>query len=1213
MSQAPYPSGKPSPWSAAPVDSAHGGGGLKTLLIVLLVTGCVTFVLIIAACGLAYFGVQQAVRPSIQVVLPERGEQAASDASDLAASLQRYVAAAEPPAPAHPQADELRSWFDSQVALTQQGAPISPQADLFFAAVMNSPEGKELNLLQQIQLRASLDAGVPEPATVEDYTILNIGEDSTPDTARVSVVFYSSTSLASLQTWYVIRRDGQWNLYDWFEADYGRRKSDEYGHYCRHLLADHVDGFDEAEQLVYEATEANAAGDTEDARSLLQQAEQVQMLPYDRDRGLLGIGRGYQHLGDETHAVKVFQKARQPAAVSGILASLGVSQSEIGKPKAALQSAEQLRKVYPHHPAADLVSAHAYEGLNQQTKAAEHYLRYLAACPNDTSVFSWMLLAVQPEQAAEIVRVLRHSDHSQTYLIQLLVQGEGSAEMLLAVEAAIAEIEDAPALWKTLSQIARRRGQGDIRGALKQLNEAFPATQKEDAPTESTTAESTTELREQTEQWLVQWSLESGELDELRKRKDFSDLMQQIAEELYMEDVFLDASLLEASLATLPDAQRELPGVAAVRGWAAWQEDRFADAVAHLSAWLDAHPKLPADDSPEAQETLHQESSELELAVAGASKILAGDPESGDDYLRDEIPWYLNHALASLGRYEEALRRFADNRALCWNTVEMLIQRHDQEAAEQVRAELASLSTPTAAMMGAALDAALAAWSGDAEEADRHWIACLKSFGEVDPESHSRDFYAFDSIARQRGQTAVRLGHVLPLLADSSAPGWKATAEAICDRAADLLDAQLAGLVTVALVGTEPVSPTTTEQAALANAVWKMNAELAERQGDWESAVAHRRRLLHALEQENWEFPYRRQALAKTLIRSVEAREGNELTMLLQNMDDDSFWASYYAARGMDVEVRESLSKLNSQQRGQWYASDLNRPYVLHNRELAEWLSQSESPLSIAYTPPIESVLLIEDRPRPLTAAEIGEAVAAIVGPEGSVSQVTTALPEGVESRWAIRVPNSVDAIVTIGTGTLETDSVLPLTVEETLAESRGYIAIDMIRSDQPYYHVALPLAAQLASETTHLVCAENSGYLWKKNGIPWAERLALEESLPVDSDTLRVDYIYLSFTTDSTDPQDESREGDEGEEPVTGETIDADWLRAKLAKDEGGYPVLVQISAGNAAEQIPATATAIDADTWLVDLELGGDSSVLPALQKGQRMRANSYNLVHP
>lgn len=1197
MSQTPYSGGDPSPWLAAPVDTAPTSGGVKTLLIVLLVLAIAVFGLIIAACGVAYFGIQQAIQPELQVVLPDRGQQADNDASVLAASMQ------QPAAPVHPEDREIRRWFATQFDRAQQAQSIAPQADLFFAAVMGSPEGDELNLLQQFQLRVSVDAAVPEPATSANYTILDIAADSAPDTARVAVVFYDPNSLANLQTWYLVKEKKQWELYDWFEADAGRRKSDEYAHYCRHTFDDHTDGYDEVEQLVFDATEANLAGDVSEARDLLEQAERIQTLPYDRDRGLLSIGRGYQHLGDEARAAKVFGSATQPAAVPGIWASLGISQLAIEKPEAALQSADQLRKVYPHHPAAELVSAHAYERLNQNSEAAEHYLRCLAMCPNDSTVLSWLIHAAEPGNAAEIVKTIRRSEQAETFLLQLFGGIESNTDMLAAVDAAMAEMEDAPGIWKVMSEVALRRAQGDISGALKRLNEAIPPMQQaavekaavEKAATESAEADAPDGLRDQLERWLVQWSFDSGELSELRQREDFARLTQQTAEELFADEYYPDTTALETSLAALPDTERKLPSVVAMRGWSAWQEDRYADAVIHFSAWLDMQPK-PSADAPTA---------DLETA----------DLETADEYLRDEVPWYLCNSLASLGRFEEAFVRFGDDRALCWDAVQMLIQRRDRESAQNIRERIAASDTPAAEMVCAAIDASLAAWEGSAEEADRSWIACLKSFGDLDPDSYSRELYAFGSVARRRGETAIRLRHVLPLLADRSVPGWEPTVQEICSRTAELFDSQLAGIISVSLLGTHAHSEATKSQPGIASAVWEMNAEIAELQHDWETAVALRRNLLRATEAENWEMPGRRRALANTLLHSAEALAGDELSGLLESLADDSLWASYYAARGMDAEVREALSKLDSAERGQWYASPVNRPYVLHNQALAEWLSQSDAPLCIASTSPLESMLLVEDQPRTLTATEVGEAVAAFLGPEASVTQVTTALAPGVETRWAIRLPDSVDVLVTAGRGKLVSNGILPATAAEAIAEGHGYIAIDVIRSDRPGYRVSLPLAARLASAKTRLCYDANSGYLWYESDSPWSERLAFGEKLPVDTHSIDVDYLYLdaASTTASEDPQNMPDEPSEAEETTAGEMLDAEWLRAKLAAGDGGYPVLLQISAGNAAEQIPAIATAVDANSWLVDLELQENSSVLTALQKGQRVRANTYHLIHP
>ncbi|WP_164103305.1 tetratricopeptide repeat protein [Candidatus Laterigemmans baculatus] len=1211
MSQTPYPGGEPSPWSAAPVDTAQSGSGLKTLLIVLAIIAAAMLAMIIAACGLAYFGIQQAVQPSVSVVLPERSGRGDEDASALAAALERYAQSAEPPLPNHPRADELRSWFENRVTLATQGTAEPPEKDFFFAAVMNSPHGKEMNLLHQFQLRESLDIAVPEPTPQALYTILDIEEDSAPDTARISVVFYETNSLASLQTWYVLYKDGQWELYDWFDSDVGRRMSDEYGHYCRHLFADDVGGFDEVEQLVYDATNASLSGENSRARSLLERAERIQMLPYDRDRGLLSIGRGYQHLDDYARAAEVFRKAKRPEAVPGILASLGVSQNSTGDPEAALQTADRLRKIYPYHPSANLVSAVAYEQLQDSTKTAEHYLRCLTICPNDTLIFYWMLPEAQAEHAGEILRMLRRSDHPQSYLFQLLGQGKEKAALLVAIEAAIAETEGLPELWKTLAHAARGRAEGDVRNALKQLAAAIPASEPDEGVAGSTSAESRDDelnreetpagLRDQMQQWLITWSLESGELDELRKREDFAELMEKIAADLYLEDYYTDPAVLEELLATLSEEQQKLPSIAVARGWAAWQEDRYEEAVTHLSAWLDAQPTLSAEASPATKET----------TAADASM-----PKSPDAYLQDEIPWYLNNSLASLGRYEEALRRFAGDPALCWQTVEILIQRRDQEAAETLRSSLAELPQPSAEIATAAIDAALATWAGDAETADRHWVACLQAFGDVEPDSYSELSYARDAVARQRGRTAVRLGHVLPLLTDSSSPAWQATLDEICDRVAQRLDAELAGLISVSLLGTQPTRDATPEQAEIVTAVTEMNGAIAERQRDWETVATHRRTLLYAADPEGWEFAHLQRTLAEALIRSTEAEE-SELTTLLKKLDDPALWASYHAARGKDAEVREALSPLDSQERGSWYASELNRAYVLHNGELAKWFSDSDAPLSLTHLSPSESYLLVETKPRSLSETEIADAVTAVLGPEASVSRITTASSETLDSQWTIRAPNAVDIILSVGRGKVASNgSLLPLAWEETLRESQGYIAIDVLRSDRPYAQLSLPLAMQLASETTQFVGDDTSGYLWKNNGTPWADRLATKETLPVDAETLYARYLSLSSQAGSpaSEPADDSVEDDSVEdEQLAGEVVEMEWLRERLSQQAGGYSVLVRITMGNATERVPATATAVDSNTWLVDLELEQSSSFLPALEAGQRVRASSYNLIHP
>lgn len=490
MSQVPQTAGGPSPWSEGPVEPVPRRGVGKPIAIALLVIVMGMLVVFITMGGLAYYFVRQAVQPTHQVALPERTGRGESDSAALADALQR------PGQAVHPEEAEIRQWFSSQMDRASRGQPVVPRSELFYAAVISGPDGAAMNFLQRIKLRASLSAGVPEPTAYGSYTVMDVAPDTAPDTARAAVVFYDSDSLATLHTWFLVKTDQRWELYDWFDADVGRRMSDEYGNYCRELSDDHADGYDRVEQLVSDASVATSKGDTTRARALLEQAETIRTLPYDRDRALLSIGRGYQHLDDDSRAVQVFQRAEHPEAVPGIWASLGVSQSGSETPEAALESAKRLRTVYPTHPAADFISAYAYEQLGREPEAAEHYLRCLSLCPDDATCYAYLLDVAQPEHAGAVVHAVQASENSEQYLLELFDRFEDHPEMLAAVDAALAESEGAPAAWKGMSEASMQRARGDVGGALRRLKELLARSGVTDG------------LRSQQERWLVQWSTE---------------------------------------------------------------------------------------------------------------------------------------------------------------------------------------------------------------------------------------------------------------------------------------------------------------------------------------------------------------------------------------------------------------------------------------------------------------------------------------------------------------------------------------------------------------------------------------------------------------------------------------------------------------------------------------------------------------------------------
>ena len=1177
MNDSPDDAGGASPWAIQPEQPAPPGASGKTVAVVLVLVTTGMAVVCCGLGGLAYYGLQQAVQPAREVALPDRSRRDIEDIDALAQALQN------PRQMPHPDAARIQRWLARQVASAGKGQSIAPEADLFYAAVTNSPDGSQLNLLHLVQLRDSLRQGVPEPRVMDSYTILAIVPGAAADTARVSLVFYDDVNLPSLCSWFLVKTDGQWQLYDWFEADVGRRQSDEYAHYFRHVFDPHSGGYDLVVQWIDDAAEATAEGQDDRARRLLQRAAKTRCLPYDHDRALLYIGWGYQDLGDNAEAIRVFRSAKRPAEVPGIWGSLAISQLETGAPEAALQSVDQLRTVYADHPAADFLAARAYDQLGQDDRAAEHYLRCLAVCPDDSTVYSSLLLAAQPQHAADIVRAILASKQPDAYLLQLFDYVPSDSDLLAAVHAGLSEAEGAPPAWETLSQAWLQHASGDVGGALQRLT----ALGERDELSET--------LRERQEQWLVEWSLERGDLSQLRAREDFARFMQQAAEGLFGDELYPRPANVEAAVASLAESDQQMPAVAAMRGWAAWTDDRHEDAAAHFSIYLDAAGNPPSDD-------------------------VVGDPASDDDNgdgIREEVVWRMTESLARLGRFDEAMSRFGDAPSTCWDVLEVLFQRRDREAAAVLRQRFADGSQPAAAMARAAIDATLAAWDGSAEAADGHWIACLRALDETD----DSDLYVLDSVAEQRGITAARLHNVRPVIAEVDVPQWETTVQTICRETSSLMDTQLAKTVTAAVQQAETALATpAAEGQGLGEAVWEMNAAVAEQQHDWSAAAAHRRRLLEAADPHHWDVHVLRRNLLDAMLRSGAAPDDPQTMQLLEAADEEELWASYYLAHGMEEATRSKLSGLDSDQRGRWYTALINRPYVLHDRSLAQWFSESDQPLNIPYVTPAATVLLIESEYRPATAAEMRDAAAAALGSDVVVTQVHSGIDEDQQTRWAIRQHDALDVLVTQGRGSFTADQLLPEAVEQTLETSRGYVDINVLRSNAPARRLAFALAAQLSSPSTQLVYEDGSQYAWYGDTDGWADRLKWQQRLPVDAHTDVVGYLMQQSPPDEPSPGDgagiELATPDEATSeaaPASGAMVDAKWLETRFAEQEKPVLVMLEIASQYTSERIAALATSIDAKTESVGLTLREDSTLLPALRQGDRVRAEAYNLVHP
>lgn len=1149
-----------SPWSIP--DAAMGGspprtpGSNRGLWLIL---GGIFGVLLLMCGGLVAVGIfsfRELAKSDSPITLPAIEETSNRDRDTFAELMQ------DEEWPAHPQQQQLETWLQAAIDQSRtQG--LSVGREMFYEAILKSPQGASINSVARLQLKETLKLGTPQPDVLQHYNLLGIRQGSAPGTAELYILFYGDSSMAEMTVWFIDQDRGTWHLYDYGETDMGRRISDEYANYFLHIFHDDVDGYDNAIELINQADQHRAEGNDEQAAVLLREAERARMLPADRDRALLQIGWAYQRQNDWKESQRVFEKIRRKDEVAGVWASSGINQIQLTEYDAAIASADRLRQLFGRHPAADFVTARALEAKGDQTAATEHLIRCLQLCPNDATAFRSAISMAAEDQLEKILDLVLKSDTADEWYLSVL-DWHTTLEAHQTIQTVLAKHDDAPAVWSAYLKAVEETGQED--GAAPSLFH--------EVATDSAVSEP---IRESARFEWLQLRLSGNNPEKLAEEAaNRRELVQEILDGIMYDEWYAEGDAVLTFLKQLPPDDRDQPAAHALAGWGEYQQ-------ANWSAALDA----------------------FERALAANEDASPFD----DEAVRENVEWYAFESLMELENYSEAFARFGDRPDLAIRLGQRVVLPGHQDAQTLLLEQLETRDEPTARALESFLRAHQATAVGDTEACEAHWRECLLAATSFIDDAEN---YLLDQLASDYGRHLVRQSHVPALVRETAHPFWESAVRGACNEAANLHDRALARELEKQV--------TVAGESEAEEAVIEMLARLAYADHRWDDAARFYKQQYQAASEDDWSYLMysSREKLFDAYLRSEQFDQARELLQETESSENAAMRATLLAATGEFTEIESQLADELPVDVGYWFFQPSMRRWLLQDpAAVSEMINDWNIQLGQLQTP--WSAILLQSDETALDAQGLRERLLPILGEELEVVRFSPRQSPLDQQQWLVR--RGEDLLMVISAGPTKWDGFRfgARQRQEFRDKQQSSVGIEVIHSRRPLPETMVGILSALADEATFAIAEQNRNYLWLQNDQPWDQRMVWAGRLPVDTQTIPDTFLFVaSEVSETTEADSETVEAStrslNGAEPVEKERLQQ-LATATSAdpRDDHALPARVRLSVGLASEWLIVRVVAYDETEDRATVRLQEPSSLFPPFREETQLLVSAYEVMKP
>lgn len=270
----------------------------------------------------------------------------------------------------------------------------------FFAEMKRCPAMALVENVQALMAKYTLDQRLHLPMVCNRYEIRAIEPvrelrhtKKNDNDAKVAndneyVVYtemYWGDSEACKVRWWVTRRQGKWQLYDWQLLDYGGQATREEAMYLALEGDSRLADYFRAKATINASAAEMAVGNRDEAVRLLSTAARLEVPPIFRDGTNLQIASTFSRMGDVMAALGWYERIEHPELLPASLAGKTHCLGALQRWEEAIECAKQYESISGPAPHVNLRAARWLHEMGRTEEAQEIVRRLMIARPNAAS------------------------------------------------------------------------------------------------------------------------------------------------------------------------------------------------------------------------------------------------------------------------------------------------------------------------------------------------------------------------------------------------------------------------------------------------------------------------------------------------------------------------------------------------------------------------------------------------------------------------------------------------------------------------------------------------------------------------------------------------------------------------------------------------------------------------------------------------------------
>lgn len=344
-------------------------------------------------------------------------------------------------------------------------------------------------------VRGSVLSGVWTPWYFTRHRIAHVEELAEGKEALVYGYFWDSAGDMVELRWWLVRRGGEWRIYDWELLQVGQRESVELAQWQAGLTDQYYEVFEE----LSDAYDGFMSGQSDVAHKRMQRAEALlpQLPESMRANATLWTALYWSYGGQYEEAVRVAAQVPSPDEMPGVYYVQILRHDELGEYEQVLEACRAYQAAIGPTPNAARYRVTALTELGRLPEAADACREYLRMDPADTLILQRYAMSLRPENKHELLELIDAAqdpaETAATLAGSLVHTGDIWALDALATAAGAEVVAEpghasakATARWSVPADRAavirssRAEAHGDWRGAAEELYRAWEAAVEEE-------------------------------------------------------------------------------------------------------------------------------------------------------------------------------------------------------------------------------------------------------------------------------------------------------------------------------------------------------------------------------------------------------------------------------------------------------------------------------------------------------------------------------------------------------------------------------------------------------------------------------------------------------------------------------------------------------------------------------------------------------------